>query len=320
MQWLRNVFARKANQSTKSARPAAFRPSLETLDARDLPSVSSVLTASGLHQFVVNNTNSLVLTASPLLGGGGPATIITGTATTGVRTAQAFRTAGGLLGFDAVMIDGTWQHLEQGAGGVLPNGTYTTADLGLTGKILDVGTAYDSMGRLRVDILTTTGGGTSTALDVTGKLFEFNQVTGGGLMDTGLPNVRWVSTYLDTAGGTGIAVGQKFGTELMVRKGDAVSGVSTLYDGQDGFSGAITEYTQTVSPITAGPGMLPGIPGTVIGTPANRKVVIDVTFNNSTSLTATPGTYGLEYTFTSSTTPTVGVTGVGTDNTVKPGG
>jgi hypothetical protein len=322
MQWFRNFLSSSRQRSPKAARPSAFRPSLETLDQRDLPSVSSVLTASGLTQFIVDNTNSLIVKSTTL----GTGTVIAGTATTGVRTAQGFRTADGNIGFDAVMMDGSWVHRELGAGGaLLPNGTYTSASItGLPAgsKILDVGTAYDSNGKLRLDILVTKTGSTSTSLDVTGRLFEFNQASGGGVTEvTALSNVRWVSTYIDAIGGTGIAIGQTFGQELLVRKGDN-TGVATLYDGLDTSPAAITEYTQTVSPITS-TGALPGFPGSGTTNAASRKIVIDVTYNSDTSIMATmPGTYAIEYSVTPSpnAAPVVSVMGVGVDNTIKPGG
>src|SRR5258707_1061814 len=115
MQWLRNVFARKATQPTKSTH-RSFRPTLETLDARDLPSVSSVLTAAGLTSFIVDNSNSLRFSTA----GGTPVLAIQGTPTAGVRTAQGFRTVGGGLGVDIVNLDGSWQHFEQaGTAGLL---------------------------------------------------------------------------------------------------------------------------------------------------------------------------------------------------------
>ena len=91
MTWFRNWFAPRAPRSTPSVPADTFRPQVESLDERCLPSVSSVLTGAGLSQFVVDNTNSLVLN-SPVIGGTG--TIVAG-ATTPVRTAQGFRTAAG---------------------------------------------------------------------------------------------------------------------------------------------------------------------------------------------------------------------------------
>ena len=79
MKWLRNAFARKATRPTKSTRPNAFRPNLEALDARDLPSVSSVLTAGGLNSFVVDSGNNLLFG----MNGAAPTVAIAGTTTTG---------------------------------------------------------------------------------------------------------------------------------------------------------------------------------------------------------------------------------------------
>ena len=53
------------------------------------------LTDSGLNQFIVDNTNSLIYSGP--LSGGAKFTVIQGTATTGVRTAQGFRTPHGTL-------------------------------------------------------------------------------------------------------------------------------------------------------------------------------------------------------------------------------
>jgi len=329
MQWLRKLVSSSAN-APKAARPSAFRPNLETMEAREVPSVSSVLTATGVTQFIVDNTNSLIVKSTVF----GTATVIqgsNGTTPTGVRTAQGFRTQAGTLGFDAVMLDGTLRHFEQSGTTLLPTGNYTAADFGFAGrKILDVGTAYDTQGRLRFDLLLTKAGNTSVALNQVGDLFEFNQANGGGLTNTGLPNVRWVSTYLDPNGGTGIAVGQTFGTELLVRKADAVAGLSVLYDGSNSATAAITEYSQTVTPIL-NVGNLPGVPNNTLNTTTNaalRRVVVDITYNGDTSFGAATngGTYATEFSVTPSANlaPAISVTGVGVgaspDNTIKAGG
>lgn len=226
-------------------------------------------TGLGLTKFVVDNSNSLTVVGA--ITGGVPGTVIPGTATAGVRTAQGFRTAAGNLGFDAVMLDGTWQHFEQ-TPSFLPNGTFTASDLGLTGRILDVGSGYDSLGRLRLDVLV--GSLNNSKLDQTGTIFTFIQGTQGLTANSILGNnVRWVSTYLTPDGGTGFAFGQLIGGtqgtnttpgtgRLFVRKADASTRVTTLYDGLDQAGGGITEYSQTVSRTGA-----TTIPGNVLGVP-----------------------------------------------------
>jgi hypothetical protein len=60
MQWFRNWLTARATRPAKPACSNAFRPNLESLDQRDVPSVSSVLTkAFGDVQFVVTTNNTL---------------------------------------------------------------------------------------------------------------------------------------------------------------------------------------------------------------------------------------------------------------------
>ena len=303
MQWLRNAFARRATRPTTPARPTAFRPTLETLDARDLPSVSSVLTAGGLTTFVVDSGNSLLVG----LNGAAPTVQIQGTATTGVRTAQGFRTPAGNLGADIVFLDGTWKHIEVGTPGFLATtlgakatgAGLTATDLNLTGRILDVGTAYDAQGRARLDIVVANTN--TSGLQQKGQLFEFDQAptallganTFGAITPLGT-TVSFVSDYITPTGGTGFAFGQDFSTattranftatRYLVRKFDSGT-LSVLYDGSNFASSVITEYSQTVAP-TAG---ATTIPGNILGIPAtntNPRTVITFTFNADTSLDA----------------------------------
>ncbi len=251
MQWLRNVFARKATQPTQSTRPNAFRPNLETLGARDLPSVSSVITAAGQYQFIVDTTNKLVVVD--------PSGVSTTTSFTNIRTAQGFLDKKGGLGADIVFVDGSAQHIETANGF---NFTLTNTQFGK--PILDMGTAYDSKGNVRIDILVSNT--TSTSNDIVGTLQEFT--TAGGLQPVGLTNVRWVSTYQATDGSTGIAVGlMTTGGMLLAEKLDSVNGLAVLYNNPDGVTENITEYTQAVAPAT-------------FGKPA--VVIIDVTFGRFT--------------------------------------
>jgi hypothetical protein len=284
-----------------------------------------VLTNDGLSQVIVDTSSNLVLVAP----GGQRTTLFNGT----VQTAQGFRATNGALGVDVVFLDGSAIHYDPAAGGVM-NFSSTFFD----GNILDFATAYSASGQVRIDILVAnpvTGPFVVTSLGITpagvalgrptisstfggltGHVLEFTPST--GLRDLGLgTNVRWLDTYQDTAGGTGIAVGQELpNNELLVRKADAVTGVTTLYDGLDYTSAAITGYSQTVS----------------FSSPNNPTVVIDVTYNSSTNfslelLTQPPqtlfGTYALEFTygpanFPGSTGPGVKLVGNGGD--IKPGG
>ena len=340
MQWLRNVFARKATQPTKPTRPNAFRPNLEALDARDLMSVTSVLTAGGLNTFVVDSGNNLLVG----LNGAAPTVAITGTMTTGVRAAQGFRTPAGNIGADIVFLDGTWKHIELGTQGFLGTALgakagsagagLTTTDLGLTGRILDVGTAYDAQGRARLDIVVANT--TNSSLQQKGRLFEFDQaptaLLGANVFGAITPlgsNVRFVSTYLTPTGGTGIAFGQDFGNagmsvlgQYLVRKFDTT--LATLYDGSNLAAAGITEFSQTVTPTVAG-----GVPGNIFGIPAaSPRVVTTLTFDADTSLDVSfnplktsalvidTGTSGTALTFSSISTFTV----AGGTTQVKPGG
>jgi hypothetical protein len=321
MQGLCNWLAPRAERPSKSAtaRSNTFRPNLEALDRRDVPSVSSVLTNTfGDVQFIVDNTNTLKVsinggTASPL-SLGGP-----------VRTAQGFRTADGTIGVDAVLTDGTWVHDQLGAPGILGSNmfTRTAAQIGAlpTGStILSVTEAYNAQGQLHLDILSTTNNSnTPTALGVTGSVFDFNQATGSvGTILGGATNVDWINTYVDAAGGTGIAFGQEIGNgEFRAQRMDTTTGgFVTLYDGADTITAKITGYSQSV---LSSANTLQGIlnPGS-----ATTKVVIDITYNASTSFlpTNTTGTYALEFTAGVPNAAVAGVTGVGTDNSILPGG
>ena len=250
MQWLRNVFARKTNQPTKSARPAAFRPSLETLDARDLPSVSSVITAAGQYQFIVDTTNKLVVVD--------PSGVSTTTSFTNIRTAQGFLDKKGGLGADIVFVDGSAQHIE-----TANNFNFTLTSTQFGNPVLDMGTAYDSKGNVRIDILVSNTSANGTG--VKGTLQEFT--TGSGLVTTSLTNVRWVSTYQVADGSTGIAVGMvTTGSMLLVQKLDSLNGLVTLHNNPTGNTEDITEYTQAVAPAT-------------LGRPA--VTIIDITFGRT---------------------------------------
>ena len=285
MQWLRNVFARKATQPTQSTRPNAFRPNLETLGARDLPSVSSVITAAGQYQFIVDTTNKLVVVD--------PSGVSTTTSFTNIRTAQGFLDKKGGLGADIVFVDGSAQHIETANGF---NFTLTNTQFGK--PILDMGTAYDSKGNVRIDILVSNTSANGT--DVKGTLQEFT--TGSGLVTTSLTNVRWVSTYQVADGSTGIAVGMvTTGSMLLVQKLDSLNGLATLHNNPDGATEDITEYTQAVLPAS-------------FGKPA--VTIIDVTFGRFTGASVLEFTSG-KIGATSSVPNVVGVFSI---NPIKVGG
>ncbi|QJW97654.1 hypothetical protein [Frigoriglobus tundricola] len=282
------------NRRTERARPNTFRPRVEALDDRCVPSASSVLASNGLNQVYVDANSDLVL-VSP---NGQQTALYDGS----VRTAQGFRAADGALGIDVVFTDGSAIHYDPSAGGVL-----TLSNTFFGGNILDLSTAYSASGRVRIDVLVANSGSPSTALGQTGHVMEFT--TSGGLQSLALgTHVRWVSAYQDTAGNTGIAIGQELGSsEFLAQKADTVTGLTTLYDGLNDASAAITGYTQSVSSFAAG----------------NQEVVTDLTFNSDTSLSsAVTGTYALQFTAgTAAFSGTgLGVTLVGTSGDVKPGG
>jgi len=298
MPWLRNWLAKRADHSAKASTPTnSFRPQVESLDDRIVPTVSTTITAAGTFTLAVSTDN--VLIAIDAAGNQSK------TGFTNVRTAQAFRDGVGGLGADIVFRDGSWLHFDNTLGGA----TMFTADMAKTqlgGLVLDAGTAYNDKGQIRLDILTSadnmvdTNG--NTFADALGSLSEFTFAT--GLKDTGLgSNVRWVSTYNAADGGTGIALGQVtaagqpgiFDDTLLVRKADSVTGVTTLYNGIQSSAAAIVEYSQTTS--------LPA-PGGILAGPTTtpRTVVIDVVFEGQegfdpmTGLPTSDNGYALQFT------------------------
>lgn len=336
MTWLRDLLSGRAGRSSKSAGANAFRPKLEALDSRELPSVSSALTATGsLVTYIVDNSNSLLLS----IDGSAPAVGISG----GVRTAQAFQTPGGSFGVDIVFTNGTWEHFENPTGtpGIFagitgPIGSSVSSDqlIGVPagGQILDVGTAYDPKGAVRLDVLIGTGG---TGLDQTGKVYEFNTLPLGTgafvapsaprLTDTGLLNVRWISDYTAANGMTGLAWGTvdggTLGTDttagtglLQAYKFDVVDGLKILYQGRDQAGGGITEYSQTV------------LPPQPLFMPVPPRLVVDVTYDADTAFSSTfdpTRTYSLTYDSRSPVTGALSVfsrTSTIAGSVVKPGG
>jgi hypothetical protein len=314
MQWLRNLLS-GSTKTPKTAKPKTFQPSLEALDSREMPSVSSALTSDGtLYTYIVDNANNLLLATN----GGAPALALSG----GVRTAQAFQTPGGSFGVDIIYTDGRWQHFENPSAtpSFLKNitgpigSTVTSAQLNgipAGGQILDIATAYDSKGNVRLDVVIGTNG---EGLDQTGRLFEFNTLptgTGGfvapggnSFTDTGLTNIRWISDYSATNGMTGIAwgtvTGGTLGTDttpgtgtLQVLKFDVVDGFRNLYQGTDQTGGGITEYSQTVMPTST-------TSSSTTTTPP--RVVIDVTYDATSTFTSTSTSTSDPLTMSSSTT------------------
>jgi hypothetical protein len=275
MKWLRNLFTRRTERCRVSA-PAqtlSFRPEVESLDERCLPNVSSALTAIGQFQFIVDNTNTLTV-VDPF---GQRSTAFDGQ----VQLAHAFSTPGGGFGADVVFTNGSDYHFDPfGGSTVLTNTQFGN-------PILDVGTAYNAAGQIRLDVLVRHSFGT------TGSVLEYTPSTGLTLLSGLGDNVVWLNDYQDTNGGTGIAVAQLIykpgylASTLLVRKADTATGVTTLYNDRTGT--AIMDYSQTVSPA---PALTP-----------NRTVVIDITFGGNTSFSnTTTGTYALEYTTTGGTT------------------
>jgi hypothetical protein len=288
MQWLRNWLSKSGERPAKvsSSTSTNFRPKVESLDDRIVPTVSSAITNVGTFTVAVNTSNQLVALDA--------AGNQTQTGFTGVRTAQLFRTASGGLGADIVFQDGSWQHIDDAAGGL---GSFTEtaaqAKSQFGGLILDAGTAYNDKGQVRIDFLVSsdtmvdTNGNTFS--DAVGSVMEFDMSAGGGLHDLGVGNnVQWVSTYNAADGGTGIALGQvtkntQTGDTLLVRKADLAAGLTTLYNGFRFTPDAIVEYSQTTSLPTVGNNGLGGILGNA-GNNANsasRMVLIDVTFEGS---------------------------------------
>jgi hypothetical protein len=278
MQWFRKLLGKRAERSAKVSPKTSngFRPQVESLDDRIVPTVSTAITNIGTFTTAVDINHNLVA-VDPTSGN------LSQTGITNVRTAQIFRDGTGGLGADIIFQDGSWRHIDSG-----PLGSFTiSADQAknqLGGLVLDAGTAYDKMGQIRLDILVSadnmvdTNG--NTYGDALGSVKEFNQAFGGGLADLGLgSNIQWVSAYNATDGGTGIAFGQvdkNVGTapfmynQLTAKKFDFATGVTTLYVGAQFSAGAITEYSQTTSMPSALPALLaPNTP------PA---VIIDVTF------------------------------------------
>jgi hypothetical protein len=339
MQWLHNLLS-GSTRAPKTAKPNTFRPNLEALDSREMPSVSSALTSDGtLITYIVDSSNNLLFATN----GGAPALAISG----GVRTAQAFQTPGGSFGVDIVYTDGRWQHFENPTGtpSFLTNitgpigSTVTSAQLNgipAGGQILDIATAYDTKGSVRLDVVIGTNGG---GPDQTGRLYEFNTLpfaTGGfvapggsSFTDTGIgANVRWVSDYRATNGMTGIAWGTvsggMLGTDttpgtgtLQALKFDVVDGFQNLYQGPDQAGGGVTEYSQTVTPPS-------NTPHSTTNTPP--RVVVDVTYDaaSTTSSTFDP-TRTYSFTFDSANPATASAsvftrTIVFGSNVVKPGG
>lgn len=305
MQWIRNWF-KCSDRPTKVSLSTSngFRPRVESLDERVVPTVSTAITNAGTFTLAVNISN--VLVAIDAAGNQTP------TSFTNVRTAQAFRDGNGGLGADIVFQDGSWTHFDNSFGGVTAfSAAQAKAQFG--GLILDAGTAYDSLGNIRLDILVSNNNNLDTNghtfANALGSVKELNQAIGGGLVDTGLGNnVRWVSTYEAVDGGTGIAVGQvtpagggMLFDALLVRKGDTATGVTTLYNGAAFSGGAVVEYSQTMS--------LPTPVSIFNPAPGPRAALIDVTFEgNPTTFNGmwnptNDGGYALQYSVGATSSP-----------------
>jgi hypothetical protein len=347
MRWLRNMFSARSKNPipASSARSNGFRPKVESLDDRIVPTVSTAITNAGTFTLAVNTDNVLVA-LDPATGAQTAAT-----AFTNVRTAQAFRTATGGLGADIVYRDGSWQHIDSAA----PLGNFTIsadqAKAQFGGLILDAGTAYTDAGLARLDFIVSNSNTLDpdghTFSNATGNVMEFNQETGGGLVNTGLANALWVSAYNATDGGTGIALGQVSSLHpttfpgdymLLVRKGDA-TGVTTLFNGIYLTPGnAVVEYSQTTSLPTAGGGLGGALGGALGGNAAPRGAIVDVTFEGYPTVFApgamNDGGYAIHYTIGSTGAVAGGLFGgggaggdtglhvtgiVSPDNTIKTG-
>lgn len=305
MQWLRNWLKRPDRAAKVSSSPStAFRPRVESLDERVVPTVSSVVTAGATFTVAVSDTNNLIA-IDPSTGA------VSQLGFTNVRTAQLFRDGNGNLGADIIFRDGSWTHIDGSFGGTT---TFTAAQAQAQfgGKILDAGTAYDSSGNIRLDILVANTANTDRF--ALGHIMEFNAATGGGLVDLSGAlgtSVRWVSTYESIGGGTGIALSQLTagaGTptnltddQLLVRKADFATGVSVLYSGDGVNPAAVVEYSQSVfAPSTS----------SLLGPPTvtSLSVVIDVTLEGLDTIaiaggspTATEKGYALQFTSSAST-------------------
>lgn len=284
MQWFRHWLSKGSERPAKVSSASStngFRPQVESLDERVVPTVSTAITTGGTFTLAVNTSNVLVaLDAS-----GNQST----TSFTNVRTAQAFRDANGNLGADIVFRDGSWTHFDASAGGPITFSASMVKSM-FGGLILDAGSAYDSKGVLSLDIVVDA----STKVDTNGNTFSdavgsLKTLVGGSFVDTGLgSNVRWVSVYEATDGSTGTALGQvipagdattTFDDNLLVRKADAVTGLTTLYNGSQFAAGAIVEYSQSTSPSSPTSLLSP--------TPATRAAVIDVTFEGQPTFAMT---------------------------------
>ncbi len=310
MRWLRKLLP-GSGKVQKSARPSGFRPQVESLDDRIVPTVSTAVTAGGSLTIAVSTDDVLV--------GIDPATgAISQTAITNVRTAQIFRDANGAFGADIVFLDGSWQHIDSSP--LLGSFTLSAAEVQARfgGPLLDVGTAYDTAGNVRVELLVSND--TNTDQSALGHIMQFDQAAGGGLVDLApiLGNsVRWVSAYESIDGGTGIALSQLTAggdtptdltdDQLLARKFDFTSGsLALLYQGDGLNPAAVAEYSQSV--LFTNPAGFPGIPSTtLVGPNTNRTVVIDVTFDGLDTLAAVTTQdiqekgYALQFTTTTGT-------------------
>jgi len=309
MQWLRNWLSKGSERSAKGSSHASngFRPQVESLDDRIVPSgVSTAVTNIGTFNLAVNTDH--VLVALDATGNQ-----IATTSFTNVRTVQAFRDRLGGLGADIVFRDGSWTHFDNSFGGVTTfSADQAKAQFG--GLLLDAGTAYTDQGQIHIDLLVSADNlldaNGNTFSDAVGRVLDFNQATGGGLQDIGVgQNVQWVSTYNAADGSTGIALGQvtvnnTTGDTLLVRKADAVSGLTVLYNGLAFSSGAVVEYSQTTSLPIIGNNGLGGLNGNAANNSnaVNRAVIIDVTFEGAGSFdpntfqTINDGGYALQFT------------------------
>jgi len=223
---------RKSSAPKKCAQRSSFRPHLENLEERCVPNASPVFDGAGnLFHFVVDQQNNLIMYAP-----NGAATTLINGSTTPVRVAHGFRDTTGGIGLIYVLTNGDCFFFQKG----------TTTKLA-TGNALNAGFAYAKDGSFRLDILFASSGAVPPfGPDLEGTLKEFTK-SGATTLAT---NCRWVNTYEDIKGGTGIAFGLIAASgNLQCTRVDS-TGTVKLYDSPDGATQDLTDFCQTVN--TAG--------------------------------------------------------------------
>lgn len=248
MQWLRNWLSKRSNRPAKvsSTTSNGFRPQVESLDGRVMPSVSSLALAGGTITVAVSTDNELVV-VDPVTQNQ------SGTGIVDVRTAQLFRDPTGSLGIDIVFNDGSWQHIETGTGNTfLFSAADATSFFG--NPLLDVGSIDDGSGGVAFTFLVSND--SNTDQNALGFIAQFDSLSGLTTFEGFSTTIRWVSTYETTTQGiSGLAFGQvtagdatadPFDDQILAQRVDGISGLLTLYQGSGANPAAVAEYSQSV--------------------------------------------------------------------------